>query len=160
MIQQISNIILCALAVAQVEARPQLVARQAKTTTSAPTTASQYVWNKNFAQEYVIHESCNSTERAQLLYAFEETAILANHAKDHILAHGAESDFYKLWFGDAKTGEAMGWYEKIASGNKGAMLWRCDDIDDRCSDPGLCHSPTLSNGKHHLNFPQRASGVQ
>ena len=143
MIQQIFSIILCALAATQVAARPQLVARKAETTTtaiSATSTAAPYVWNKNFDPDYVIHESCNSTEKAQLLYAFEETTILANHAKEHILAHGAESDFYKLWFGDAKTGEPMGWYEKIASGNKRAILWRCDDVDNRCSDPGLCHS--------------------
>ena len=138
---QISSIILFALAATQVTARPRLVDRSTETAPSSSSNLDkrdgQYVWNKKYVPEFIIHESCNASETAQLRYAFEETTKLANHAKEHILVHGAESDFYKLWFGEAKTGEPLGWYEKIANGDKGDILWRCDDVDRRCSDEGL-----------------------
>ena len=135
-------LLLSVLLATQVAAHPQVqVRRQASTTATTTATAnvaaaSPYVWNEDASSGYKIHHSCNSTERAQLLFAFEETTKLAQHAKEHILLHGSSSKFYQTHFGVAKTGEPIGWYEKIVRGDKGAMLWRCDDVDDRCSDPG------------------------
>jgi hypothetical protein len=86
-----------------------------------PVTAP-YVWNESATSGWRIHASCNSTERALLLFAFEETEKLTKHAKDHILLHGTLSDFYQTCFGAAKTGEPIGWYEKILNGENGEML--------------------------------------
>ncbi|PQE29709.1 hypothetical protein CJF32_00011141 [Rutstroemia sp. NJR-2017a WRK4] len=130
-----SFLLLC-LSASQVSAYPQVQARQqaSSTTEAFIPVVTPYVWNESATSGWRIHASCNSTERAQLLFAFKETEKLAKHAKDHILFHGASSDFYQTYFGAAKTGEPIGWYEKILNGDKGEMLWRCDDVDDRCSD--------------------------
>ena len=136
----IPQLLLLTMVMTEAAAYPKVeVRRQASTPAQATVlSAAPYVWNEGASSGYKIHSSCNATERAQLLFAFDETAKLAQHAKDHILLYGSSSDFYQTYFGNAKTGEPIGWYEKIVNGEKGGMLWRCDDVDNRCSDPGQC----------------------
>lgn len=91
---------------------------------------------------FPIHESCNSTLQRQLSRAFDETVTLARHAKEHILRWGDESPFVQKYFGNASTAVPIGWYERVVSADRGAMLFRCDDPDKNCAtQEGRFQSP-------------------
>ncbi|KAL8403242.1 hypothetical protein RB594_008488 [Gaeumannomyces avenae] len=103
---------------------------------SQPTPAAPYNWREGSVDEYPIHASCNGTERAQLRRALDETVELAQHARDHILRFGRSSGIYARYFGNASTGEPIGWFERLARGDKGGMWFRCDDVDGNCHQAG------------------------
>ncbi|KAI7278810.1 zincin [Hortaea werneckii] len=96
----------------------------------------QYSWNSGMTRAYPIHQSCNATETALLEQAFAEMAVLAAHARDHILRFGNSSSFFTKYFGKATTGEPAGWLDKIVNGDKSGVLFRCDDIDGNCWQDG------------------------
>lgn len=96
----------------------------------------QYSWDSGMTRAYPIHQSCNSTETALLEQAFAEMAVLAAHARDHILRFGNSSSFFTKYFGKATTGEPAGWLDKIVNGDKSGVLFRCDDIDGNCWQDG------------------------
>lgn len=87
-------------------------------------------------QEYPIHSSCNATEERQIRQGLNEAIELASHARDHISIFGNSSYFYRKYFGTAPSGEAIGWFEKLISGDKTGLLFRCDDPDDNCKLDG------------------------
>ncbi|GME48644.1 putative major allergen asp f 2 protein [Neofusicoccum parvum] len=93
-------------------------------------------WAAGATTDYPIHSSCNGTERALLTKGLNEAIKLAQHAKEHILRFGNSSEFYTKYFGDAPTGEAIGWFEKLISGDRGGIWFRCDDIDGNCHQDG------------------------
>ncbi|KAK2625475.1 hypothetical protein QTJ16_004787 [Diplocarpon rosae] len=96
-----------------------------------------WTWNEGAASDYTIHVSCNATERAQLRRALNETTTLAQHAKDHILRFGTASDIYVKYFGNSSsTAEPAGWFDKLVNGDKNGVLFRCDDIDNKCWQAG------------------------
>jgi hypothetical protein len=99
--------------------------------TSAPTETHQWAagWNPSFN----IHESCNSSLRAQLQQGLDETVDLAQHARDHLLRWGHASRFTEMYFGNGSTAHAIGWYDRIISADKTGMLFRCDDPDGNCA---------------------------
>lgn len=103
---------------------------------SQPDPAAPYNWREGSVDEYPIHASCNGTERAQLRRALDETMDLARHARDHIRRFGRSSSIYARYFGNASTGEPIGWLDKLASGDKGGMWFRCDDVDGNCHQAG------------------------
>lgn len=115
-------------------------------TYALPTTSSSqaieqrdeaWTWDAGSTTEYPIHVSCNATERAQLSRAFNETIILAQHAKDHILRFGNSSDHFVKYFGNSSTtAEPAGWFDKVINGDKEGVLFRCDDIDNKCYQDG------------------------
>jgi hypothetical protein len=107
-------------------------------------------WNLGATTLYPIHSSCNATERAQLERAFNETFILAQHAKDHILRFGHESTFYTRYFGNASTAEPAGWFDRIINADKTGALFRCDDIDGNCHQEGKSSADSLFS----LHVPQ------
>jgi len=80
-----------------------------------------------------IHSSCNVTLRLQLETAIEETFLLAENAKKHLLYWGHESPYVKKYFGNGSTSAPIGWYERVISANKTGMLLRCDDPDGNCA---------------------------
>ncbi|KAF2439845.1 zincin [Karstenula rhodostoma CBS 690.94] len=121
-------------------ASPALLPRQASTVTvtqvaSAPAPTAT-AWNSGAVDEFTIHSSCNNTEAAQIKKGLGETLILVRHARDHILRFGNSSEIYQKYFGNASTGEPIGWYTKIADGNKADLLFRCDDPDSNCGQEG------------------------
>ncbi|KAF1978992.1 zincin [Bimuria novae-zelandiae CBS 107.79] len=124
---------------ALVAASPALLPRQATVTVTefppaaAPTSPA---WNAGEVDLYPIHSSCNATEAAQIRKGLSETIILARHARDHILRWGNSSSIYQKYFGNASTGEPIGWYTKIADGDKANILFRCDDPDGNCGQEG------------------------
>jgi hypothetical protein len=93
--------------------------------------------------EWAIHPSCNLTETRQLRNGLREMVELVEHASAHILRHGNDSAHYRKYFGNLPTGEAIGWYERIARGDRGATLFRCDDPDGNCQLPGKPNTPFM-----------------
>ncbi|CAN8104526.1 unnamed protein product [Discula destructiva] len=102
------------------------------TTQSLSSRAEAYEWTQGALQEYPIHSSCNATEARLIRQGLDETVELATHARDHISIFGNSSYFYRKWFGNAPSGEPIGWFEKLIHGDKTGLLFRCDDPDDNC----------------------------
>lgn len=102
---------------------------------SAATPSSQepYSWSKDWQKAFPIHQTCNSTLRAQLEVGLAETQQLAAHARDHILRFGNESEHVRRYFGNASTATAVGWYERVVNADKTGMTFRCDDPDRNCA---------------------------
>lgn len=121
---------------------------QTITSTSASATATPYDFRNGSVTTFPIHSSCNSTLHRQLSRALEETVELAEHARDHILRWGQSSPFVQKYFGNGTTATALGWYSRVAHGDRGNMTFRCDDPDRNCAtqEGGLQSShvyPTL-----------------
>ncbi|KAL8813511.1 MAG: hypothetical protein Q9223_007013 [Gallowayella weberi] len=111
---------------------PTLQPRQQSDNHSHPTAAT---WNQGATNDFIIHESCNATKVTQLRKGLQDAVTLATHAKQHILRYGNSSEHYRKYFGDAPSGEAIGYYERIISGDRGDALFRCDDPDGNCKQP-------------------------
>jgi hypothetical protein len=114
---------------ASAAASPALFPRQASTVTvtevaSAPAPTAT-AWNAGAVDDFPIHSSCNATEAAQIKRGLGETLTIVRHARDHILRWGNSSEIYQKYFGNASTGEPIGWYTKIADGDKAGVLFRC-----------------------------------
>lgn len=115
-----------------------LVPRQPTTVTvtqaaAAPTTPA---WDAGAVYEYNIHASCNKTQHAYIRKGLEETMKLCSQARDHILRWGNSSEIYRKYFGNAPTGEPLGWFTKIVDGDKSEVLFRCDNPDGNCNNQG------------------------
>ncbi|KAF2868272.1 putative peptidase family-domain-containing protein [Massariosphaeria phaeospora] len=127
------------LGVSSAFASPARVIRQETVTVTATPSAAAptaTAWDAGAVTSWTIHSSCNRTERAQLERAFGETITLVNHARDHILRWGNASELYQKYFGDASTGEPVGWFGKIANGDKAGVIFRCDNPDGNCAQEG------------------------
>ncbi|KAK0653796.1 Major allergen Asp f 2 [Lasiodiplodia hormozganensis] len=107
-----------------------------ETVTGSNPGATPFNWAAGATTDYPIHSSCNATERALLTKGLNEAIKLAQHAKEHVLRFGNSSEFYTKYFGEAPTGEVIGWYERIVSADRGGIWFRCDDIDGNCHQDG------------------------
>lgn len=106
--------------------------------TESPSSAHQ--WAAGWKPSFNIHESCNSSLRAQLQQGLDETVELAQHARDHLLRWGHTSKFVDKYFGNGSTAHAIGWYDRIIAADKTEMLFRCDDPDRNCeTQKGMSH---------------------
>lgn len=105
----------------------------AQTHTNTPTDKAAHVWDEGAVHEYPIHPSCNATERPQLQQALAEAIALAEHARRHVLRWGNESALYRRYFGNQPSGEVIGNLDKIANGDRGGVLFRCDNPDGNCA---------------------------
>lgn len=116
-------------------ASPLPASQDATTTTSVVAAASYtpYVWNEGESDAYTIYQTCNVTNRNQLLKGFENLKEITAHARDHILRFGNSSEIFIRYFGQAASAEPLGWYAKFVDGDKGKIVFRCDDIDGFCS---------------------------
>ncbi|KAF1923441.1 zincin [Didymella exigua CBS 183.55] len=119
---------------AAVSASP-LVARQATTVTvtADPTAATSTAWDAGAIHQFPIHASCNATQHQYIRNGLDETITLCRQARDHILRWGNSSAIYQKYFGNAPTGEPIGWFTKIVDGDKADVLFRCDDPDQNCA---------------------------
>lgn len=115
-----------------------LAPRHATTVTVAAAVAAQTptAWDAGAVHEYPIHASCNATQHAYIRKGLDETMKLCSQARDHILRWGNSSDIYRKYFGDAPTGEPLGWFTKIVDGDKSDVLFRCDNPDGNCNNEG------------------------
>ncbi|KAK2761672.1 hypothetical protein FQN54_001500 [Arachnomyces sp. PD_36] len=93
-------------------------------------------WDEGAVSQYPIHSSCNATQTRQIEMGLNEAIELAGHAKDHILRWGNQSEIYQKYFGDRPSMEAIGAFDVIASGDKGGVLFRCDNPDGNCELEG------------------------
>ncbi|RHZ50825.1 hypothetical protein CDV55_100602 [Aspergillus turcosus] len=93
-------------------------------------------WNAGAVTSYPIHSSCNATQRRQIEAGLDEAITLAQHAKAHILRWGNESEIYRKYFGNRPTMEAIGGYDVVINGDKGKVLFRCDNPDGNCALEG------------------------
>lgn len=98
--------------------------------------SSQGTWDAGAVTEFPIHSSCNASEARQIRTGLGEAVELAEHAKEHVLRWGNESEHYRRYFGNAPSGEVIGNLDKIVSGDKGGVLFRCDDPDGNCALDG------------------------
>ncbi|KAI9844852.1 MAG: hypothetical protein M1837_005270 [Sclerophora amabilis] len=94
--------------------------------------ASDYDWSEGAVTEFPIHSSCNHTEVHQLRKALNDAVKLAEHASQHILRFGNESEHFQRYFGASPTAEVIGWFEKVSRGDRGRVLFRCDNPDGNC----------------------------
>lgn len=101
---------------------------------STETSSPVYDWSSGWQTKYEIHQSCNSTLRAQLEDALDETVQLAVHARDHLLRFGQSSEFVQKYFGkNGSTAGPAGWFDRVAGADKTGVLFRCDDPDENCA---------------------------
>ncbi|ELR07227.1 hypothetical protein VC83_01361 [Pseudogymnoascus destructans] len=99
--------------------------------TSTPALA--YDWSSGYVSQFVIHPSCNSTERHEITSGLEQAVTIAKHAKEHILIHRNSSKVFQKYFGQGPTGPVIGWLDKIATANRAGIIFRCDDPDKNCA---------------------------
>lgn len=119
---------------AAVSASP-LVARQATTAavTADPAAATPTAWDAGAVHQYPIHASCNASQHRYIRNGLDEAMTISRHARDHILRWGNSSAIYQKYFGSASTGEPIGWFTKVADGDKSGIVFRCDDPDQNCA---------------------------
>ncbi|WYZ45984.1 hypothetical protein EsH8_IX_000209 [Colletotrichum jinshuiense] len=114
-----------------------LARRQATETVTvaaaSATPEAPYDWSKGWQKTFPIHQSCNSTLRAQLEVGLAEAQQLAAHARDHILRFGNSSEHVRKYFGNASTSTPVGWYDRVVNADKTGMTFRCDDPDKNCA---------------------------
>ena len=53
---------------------------------SSTPAAPVYDWSSGYVSQFVIHPSCNSTERHEITSGLEQAVIIAKHAKEHSTA--------------------------------------------------------------------------
>ncbi|OBT46711.1 hypothetical protein VE00_02597 [Pseudogymnoascus sp. WSF 3629] len=107
-------------------------------TSTSPALASStappvYDWSSGYESQFVIHPSCNSTERHEITSGLEQAVTIAKHAKEHILIHRNSSKIFQKYFGQGPTAPVIGWLDKIATGNRAGVIFRCDDPDKNCA---------------------------
>lgn len=104
---------------------------------SSLSTTSGYNLSAPAVPRFPIHPSCNVTLRRQIDRALGEMVELAAHARDHILRWGDDSPFVQKYFGNTTaaggTATALGWFARVAEGDRRDMLFRCDDPDRNCA---------------------------
>ncbi|KAL6244506.1 Prenylated Rab acceptor protein 1, partial [Rhinocladiella similis] len=98
----------------------------------APFTTTSTAWDAGAVTQFPIHSSCNASQAHQLATGLNETILLVEHAKEHILRWGNKSEIYQKYFGDRPPYDAIGAYEIIVNGDKSGVLFRCDNPDGNC----------------------------
>jgi hypothetical protein len=109
-------------------------------TATMPAAPSSTAWDAGAVNSFTIHASCNSTQRAMIQKGLDEAMTITGHARDHILRYGNSSEVYTKYFGDAPTGEPIGWYTKLTDGDKAGVVFRCDNPDGNCGQEGEWYS--------------------
>ncbi|KAJ4317364.1 Prenylated Rab acceptor protein 1 [Neodidymelliopsis sp. IMI 364377] len=126
------------LGAAAVSASP-LAAREVSrvtVTASASAAPTSTAWDAGAVYDYPIHASCNATQSQYIRNGLDGTLAICRQARDHILRWGNSSEIYQKYFGNAPTGEPIGWFTKIVDGDKSDVLFRCDNIDGNCGQEG------------------------
>jgi hypothetical protein len=112
-----------------------LVARQVTTVavTADPAATTPTAWDTGAIHQYPIHASCNVSQHRYIRNGLDEAMTISRHARDHILRWGNSSAMYQKYFGNASTGEPIGWFTKVVDGDKDGVIFRCDDPDQNCA---------------------------
>jgi len=107
-----------------------------ETRKSTPFQQSLAAWDEGAVSSYPVHSSCNSTQRAQIAAGLNETILLVEHTKQHVLRWGNNSELYQKYFGEVPPFEVIGSLDIIVNGDKGGVLFRCDDPHGNCEQEG------------------------
>ncbi|BEI80817.1 hypothetical protein CcaverHIS002_0113460 [Cutaneotrichosporon cavernicola] len=93
---------------------------------------------KSFVEDIAIHESCTPPQHRMIGQGLKEALEVAAFAKDYIATNGPSDPVFKLYFGEKKEAypAAMGAYDVLLDSNKDGLLFRCDDPDGNCHQPG------------------------
>ncbi|KLT40890.1 zincin [Cutaneotrichosporon oleaginosum] len=93
---------------------------------------------KHRVTDITIHESCSTPQRRMIGKGLQEAMEVAAFAKDYIATNGPSDPVFKLYFGDKKEAypAAMGAYDVLLDSNKDGVIFRCDDPDGNCHQPG------------------------
>ncbi|KAL3952432.1 hypothetical protein ACCO45_012375 [Purpureocillium lilacinum] len=122
--------------------------------------ANVYDWSEGWKPSFNIHQSCNSTLRAQLQQGLDEAVQVAQHARDHLLRWGNRSEFTQKYFGNSSSATPIGWYDRIIAADKTGMLFRCDDPDRNCETQKS--KPSINPGcirSHELTWSAEQTGL-
>lgn len=111
----------------------ETTATKTESASKASDTPTIYDWSDGWTKGYTIHQSCNSTLRHQLADGLDEAVQLAQHAKEHLLRFGSNSEFVTKYFGNGSTSGPIGWYDRIINADKTGVIFRCDDPDENCA---------------------------
>lgn len=129
-----------------IAAPARLEVRQS-TSSSENSSSAVEAWDVGAVSQFPIHESCNATQAHQIAVGLNETILLAEHAKEHVLRYTNSSEIYRRYFGDRPPFEVIGAYDLIVNGDKANVLFRCDNPDGNCDLPGMLWFPIWSFGK-------------
>ncbi|KAJ5675947.1 hypothetical protein N7462_008844 [Penicillium macrosclerotiorum] len=103
-------------------------------------------WDTGAVTQFAIHSSCNATQRRQIELGLSEATTLANHARDHILRWGNESEIYRKYFGDSPSMKPAGSFDVVMNGDRRNVLFRCDNPDGNCDIEGYAGHWRGENG--------------
>ena len=117
---------------------------------AAPFQQQMSAWDTGAVTAYPIHSSCNATQRAQIAAGLNETILLAEHAKEHVLRWGNNSELYQKYFGNLPPYEVIGAFDMVVSGDTGSVLFRCDNPDGNCANDG--ESTPIDTGRSKLGY--------
>lgn len=69
------------------------------------------------------------------LHSDDVTRPLRRSEVNHVLVliHRNESKLFQKYFGQGPTAPVIGWLDKIATGNRDGVIFRCDDPDKNCA---------------------------
>lgn len=125
-----------------VSAVTSVIAAPTKLEARTDSSSTVEAWDAGAISQYPIHESCNATQAHQIALGLNETILLAEHAKEHVLRFRNNSEIYRRYFGDRPPYEVIGAYDLIVNGDKGGVLFRCDNPDGNCNLPGTFVAPS------------------
>ncbi|WWD20704.1 hypothetical protein CI109_105180 [Kwoniella shandongensis] len=93
---------------------------------------------KNYVTDITIHESCNSTQRRMLEQAFADTFEVATSAHEYIRTNGPTDPVFEKYYGTkpAAFSAALGVWDALLYSNKDGVIFRCDNPDGNCGQPG------------------------
>ena len=143
MLSQTLSILL--LAASSIQASPLNVREIAVTVTESAPTPDATAWNAGAVPDFPIHESCNATEHAQIKRGLADALALAQHAQEHLLRWGNQSEIVRKYFGEEPGAEVIGWFARVVGADRGNMTFRCDDPDGNCAA-----NPTSKIGRAHV----------
>ena len=92
--------------------------------------------NQTYMEDVPIHSSCNATQAAQIQAGLDDMKELAQVTIDHVLRNGRDELFTTYFGATGDTSPVIGILTQILSANKQGMVIRCDDPDEKCSQPG------------------------
>jgi hypothetical protein len=128
---------LAALVLTTVSAAPTSTVPHLQQRQNMPFQQVASAWDAGAVSVYPIHSSCNATQRAQITAGLNETMLLAEHAKQHVLRWGNTSKLYQKYFGVLPPYEVIGAFDMIVNGDKANVLFRCDNPDGNCQQEGI-----------------------
>ncbi|WVF72582.1 hypothetical protein IAT40_007399 [Kwoniella sp. CBS 6097] len=93
---------------------------------------------KDYKTDVTIHESCNATQRRMLEKGLADAFEVATVAQEYVAANGPEDPVFQKYFGKEQKSytTVLGVWESLLTSNKEGVIFRCDNPDGNCGQPG------------------------